>query len=61
MSRFQPDRADSIGLITQYERTYRHHYPERVRPLELAPGFFYEEMARLFSSSSREWVSMSEP
>ncbi len=60
-------RPDSEGYVSAchlcgHIRTWLyHHYAERERPVELAPGFFYEEMARLFSGSSREWVTAGEP
>lgn len=61
---FRPDPEGYVSAchLCGHIRTWLyHHYPERDRPLELAPGFFYEEMARLFSCSSGEWVSTGEP
>jgi hypothetical protein len=69
MSRFRPERANSIGIILQYECTYRCAHclyacrpglNETIRPVELTPGFFYKEMARLFGLSKEKDASTSE-
>jgi hypothetical protein len=51
---FRPDRGGYVSAchLCGVIRTWLyHHLPRERRPEELAPGFFYEEMGRLFDLS----------
>lgn len=54
---FRPDRGGYVSAchLCGHIRTWLHHHlPAQTRPAELAPGFFYEEMGRLFAFSDND-------
>ncbi len=60
---FRPDREGYVSAchLCGHIRTWLyHHLSGARRPEELAPGFFYEEMGRLFSLSNTDSDSASE-
>jgi hypothetical protein len=54
---FRPDRDGYVSAchLCGHIRTWLyHHLPAEKRPAELAPGSFYEEMGRMFTSSEND-------